>query len=169
MTNSQYQLYTLLVSLLSAIGTFSAVIVALYLANRERRISLKIDNDIFEFNNAPNNEYIFLQILNDGYQSIYIKNILLEHDIFCKKYIPVRDEYIYLPLTTYNPPVQKLEVGDLITLAIEKQFIIDIYNEILSTYSWYDKFTVKFVVTLSNGKAFKSKLNKTIKSLMGTS
>lgn len=166
MTNSEYQIYTLLVSLLSAIGTISAVIVALYLANKDRKISLKIDNNIFEFENSPNGEYIFIQILNNGYQPVYIKNILIERNIFYKKYIPINEKYIYMPQTSFTPPLHKLEVGEVVTLAIEKQFIQDIYKDILFDYSKLELFTLKFTVNISYSKTFRSKFHKNIKSLI---
>lgn len=162
MTNSEYQLYTLIVTFLSSIGTLLAVIVSLYLANRNRKISLKIDNDIFIFNDKS--EYIFIQIVNNGYIPVYIKNILLEHNFFCKKYIPINEKYIDKSKTSFNPPVHKLEVGDMITLAISIEFISDIYKDILSDYSKLNLLFLKFSVTTSFNKTFKVKLNKNILS-----
>ncbi len=90
MTAADNQLYTLIISFFSAVGTIGAVIVALYLARLNRKVSLKIDVDIFEFPNTPDEEYVFIQVVNDGYQPVCVKNILFQYGIFNKTIIRER-------------------------------------------------------------------------------
>lgn len=166
MTNSEYQLYTLLISFFGAIGTISAVIVALYLARLNRKTSLQVNTDIFEFRDSPDNEYIFIQVTNDGYQPVYIKNILFQYGIFNKKNIPVLEQYIYSQQSNFNPPVHKLEVGEMIHLAIKKQFLHDIYKDFLSKSPMKNIFTLKVIVSTTFNKVFKVKISSNIRNYL---
>lgn len=107
MTTAEHQLYTLLISFLSAIGTISAVIVALYLARLNRKTSLQINADLFEFRDSPDGEYVFIQVTNDGYQPVYIKNILFQYGIFNKKKHPnFRTKYVFQAKQFYTTCTQ---------------------------------------------------------------
>ena len=110
----------------SAFGTILAVIISLYLAYLNRKITLKISSNISLFNNGS--EYFFIKVANTGYNSVVINNILLQYGLFKKSYIVIND--ISLECSTLLPT--KIEVGDAITLCMnikkENNILKDIYN-----------------------------------------
>jgi len=162
MTNDDYRLCSLLISFFTALGTISAVFVALHLANRDKKILLNIGADIFLFNNK---EYLFIQIINNGYQIVYLKNILFRYGLFRKKYITINEKYIDFSHTTYKP-LQKLEVGEIVTLSVSKEFLKDIYKELLISTFNIKQHTLDIVVTTTLRNAFKVKANRKIKNIM---
>lgn len=166
MTNTEYQLYSLLISFFAAFGTILAVIVALYLANRDKKISLKINADIFLFNNDTNEEYFFIQVINNGSQVVYLKNILFQYGIFRKTNIPINQKYIIHTNTNYGPPFQKVEVGELVHIAVDKKFLKDIYNELLISNCDIKLFTLNIIATTTLEDVFKVKVNNEIKKVM---
>lgn len=166
MTTAEYELYTILITFLSAIGTISAVIVALYLARLNRKTSLQINADLFEFRDSPDGEYVFIQVTNDGYQPVYIKNILFQYDIFNKKNIPILKQNIYFKQSNFTPPVHKLEVGEMIHLAIKTQFLRDIYKDFLSKSPRINIFTLKVVVSTTFNKVYKVKISTDLRNYL---
>jgi len=166
MANDDYQLYSLLISFFTAFGTISAVIVALYLANKDKKISLKIDSDIWLPNNDIEEEYLFIQVMNNGYQVVYLKNILFRYGIFKKKFIPINGKYINHSSTSYRPPFQKLEVGEIITISVNKSFLRDIYKELLISTCDIKLLTLNIIASTTLGDVFKVKTNREIKKIM---
>ena len=166
MTNTEYQLYSLLVSLFATIGTIGAVIVALYLARLSRKISLLITADLFEFKGSPDGEYVFIQVTNDGYQPVYIKNILFQYGIWKKTNIPVLEQNIYFEQSNFNPPIHKLEVGNMIHLTIKKQFLNDIYKDFLSKSPMKKIFTLNVIVSTTFNKVYKVNISSNIRNYL---
>ena len=144
----------------SAFGTILAVIISLYLAYLNRKITLKISSNISLFNNGS--EYFFIKVANTGYNSVVINNILLQYGLFKKSYIVIND--ISLECSTLLPT--KIEVGDAITLCMnikkENNILKDIYNILKDKKLYLGIFTLTIVVNTATGKSFKNRVSKDI-------
>lgn len=57
---------------LSAFGTLSAVVVSLYIALSNRKISIAISSEIFDFGNG--NESLIIKVTNTGLRTVVINN-----------------------------------------------------------------------------------------------
>lgn len=163
---TDYQFYSLIISTLTAFGTIGSVIVSLYLASKYRKVSLKLYADIFLFQNSSDNEYFFIQVVNKGNQTVYIKNILLRYGLCKKKCIPISAKYIYDSPTNFKPPFHKLEVGQVATLAVNKSFLKDIYSELLTSKYDYKLWTLEVICVTTLGDVFKTKIKNEVKKVM---
>jgi len=148
----------------SAFGTILAVVVSLYLAYINRKISLNISSNISISNNGGNNRYFFIKVVNDGYNSIIVNNILLQYGLFKKIYISIGDNNISAECS--NPLPTKIEVGDAISLCVninkEDNMLEDFYNNFKKNNLYLNIFTLKIVVNTTSGKSFKNRVSKKI-------
>lgn len=148
----------------SAFGTILAVVVSLYLAYLNRKISLKISSNISIFNNGTDNRYFFIKVVNDGYNSAIINNILLQYGLFNKTYIGIGDKNISAECS--NPLPAKIEVGDAISLCVninkEDNMLEDFYNNFKKGNLYLNIFTLTIVVNTTSGKSFKNRVSKDI-------
>ena len=146
----------------SAFGTILAVVVSLYLAYLNRKISLNISSNIFSLNTGG--EYFFIKVVNDGYNSVIINNISLQYGLFRKTYIGIGDNNISSECSTSLPA--KIEVGDAVNLCMnidkEDNILENFYNNFLKTNLYINIFTLKIVVNTTSGKSFKNRVSKDI-------
>ena len=146
----------------SAFGTILAVVVSLYLAYLNRKISLNISSNIFLLDTGG--EYFFIKVVNDGYNSVIINNISLQYGLFRKTYIGIGYNNISSECSTSLPA--KIEVGDAVNLCMnidkEDNILENFYNNFLKTNLYINIFTLKIVVNTTSGKSFKNRVSKDI-------
>ncbi len=89
----------------SAIGTFLAVCVSLYISHSTRKIALTVASGIFIFNeNGADEEYLAINVTNTGYRTVFLNSLMcisFQVGLF-KKRILALDINI---LTSINPRV----------------------------------------------------------------
>ena len=111
MDKESVNIWTILPQWLGAIGTISAVIVALYLARRDKLIRCKVKITISViFDSLSNNyqKYLSIYITNTGYRSFLLTGFTWQRGSIKKKYydwIPALNNY------SFNIPI-KLEDGE---------------------------------------------------------
>ncbi len=111
MDNESVNIWTILPQWLGAVGTIAAVIVALYLARRDKLIRYKVKITVSViFDNLSNNyqKYLSIYITNTGFRSFLLTGITWQRGIIKKKY------YDWIPaLNNYSSSIPiKLEDGE---------------------------------------------------------
>lgn len=148
----------------SALGTFLAVTVSLYIALSSRRISIAISSGVFDFGNG--NESLIIKVTNTGLRTVVINNqacICFQAGRFNKKKnIGIGSNYIDQQKTTGFP--WRLTEGETAEL------VININN---SNGSWLQNFkkdsltgvsisTLNIMVFPNVSKPFKQRPDPTI-------
>lgn len=157
-------------SVLTAIGTISAVIFALWLARRDNKINLDVSVNITRhilIANEPipdDNEYLSITVTNLGVRDATITSSGWQFGIFKKQsFIQIYD--FSNPYITRLP--KKLNDGDRAELFISiddfkknKDFLNSIYDVYLSRL-WF--IFLKFNIYTSTGKVFNTRLNSRVR------
>lgn len=150
----------------SAIGTFFAVALSLYFSYTSRRIKLKVTSDIYEYNEeGVKNEYIIIQITNEGFRDVSINNCIFQFGRLGKTNIGIGQKHIDPSKSCQFP--YRLEENTTTHLAIKLNQKND-YNYLQNLFNNYlDVSCIKslrIVVYPNVGKPFKGKLGKTIQA-----
>lgn len=159
-------------STLTALGTLSAVILALYLARRDRNINLDISTNITRHillakKPIPDeSEYLSFSVTNTGFRDATITNISWKMGIFDKKHFMQIFDFAD-PYITRLPA--KLEDGDQANLFVKidqlrqnKDFLNQIYSGPFKQI-WFYFF--KVLVYTSTGEQFTSRPNKRVRKM----
>ena len=148
----------------SALGTFLAVSVSLYIALSSRKISIDISSGVFDFGNG--NESLILKVTNTGLRTVVINNqacICFQVGRFKnKKNIGIGSNYIDQQKTTVFP--WRLTEGETAEL------VVNINN---ANGNWFHNFkkdhltgisisTLNIMVFPNVSKPFKQKVDPTI-------
>jgi hypothetical protein len=150
---------------LSAIGTLSAVIVALYFSRKRGKISCIIDSNIskiFEEDKLDPLDVISITIVNTGTRAFAILSIYWQWGFFKKKLFfqpPTLSEYsTKLPL--------KISDGDEVNIYIPiKIFLTMITNDsshYFKKYFFIKKYSLKIMVYTSTKKKILKRVGKSI-------
>ena len=153
---------------LSAIGSISAVITALYFSYSNRKILLKISADIFEFSeNEKFEEYVCIQILNTGFKSTLLHSFGWQTGIFRKRIIMTgRNNIDHNKSSIFSC---KLAEGEMAQIAIKinqekhKNYLQMFFNDFLRKSPKMNLYSLKVVAYPSIGPPFKSKIGKTLR------
>lgn len=150
----------------SAVGTFLAVCVSLYISHSTRKISLSISSGIFLFNeNGVDEEYLGINVTNIGYRTVFLNNavcISFQIGLFKKTNIGIGFKYIDASKSSTFPC--KLGENETANLFIkinhdDVNWIKNFREEHLSGHSLS---SLRIVVYPNVGKPFKVKPDKTI-------
>jgi hypothetical protein len=154
----------------SALGTFAAVVVSLYLARISRRVRLKVSAGLeFRSINREHLEvgrYICIRIINVGYREAIITNIRWQAG-FLGKY--AMNQQIDSVETFHNPALP---------IRLKEQEYSEIYLELsddnfatawpirdyLSFRTKIRLYSVRLQVTISTGKIFSSRIDRGLRS-----
>ncbi len=152
---------------LSALGTIAAVIVALYLSNREKRIRLRVSAGhrmliIPGQNIQEENEFLVINIVNIGYRSAIITNIGWKVG-FIKKQLGIQmtinDGYSKRIPTKLN---EGEEANYYIPLNTETNWINNFLNNFLQPHPRLRLKFTKIQAFTSIGKTFESRIEKNL-------
>lgn len=150
----------------SAIGTFLAVCVSLYISHSTRKISLSISSGIFVFNeDGIDEEHLGINVTNIGYRTVFLNNavsISFQIGLFKKTNIGIGFKYIDASKSSSFPC--KLGENETANLFIkinhdDVNWIKNFREEHLSGHS---PSSLRIVVYPNVGKPFKVKPDKTI-------
>ena len=163
MTTCDFQFWTLIATWLAAIGTVSAVIVSLYVLISNRKISISITSDIYQFEGGK--ECLIIKVTNTGLRSVVINNC---HCIYfqigrfkSKKFIAIGTNYIDQRNSSSFPC--QLTEGEVLNL------VISLENE---DGNWLQNFKSEYLkgVPLSTLKVVVCpNVSKSIKTAVGNS
>ena len=79
---------------LSAIGTLLAVCVSLYISYSTRKIALQVSSGIIVFNeNGADEEYLAINVINTGYRTVFLNNLVCGFRVVTKAYHRERSAY----------------------------------------------------------------------------
>lgn len=155
----------------SAVGTISAVIVALYLSRKDRpKLKVKADIQILISNEIKDRpRYLTIEIVNIGVRPIKVVSVGWTIGLFKKQsYIQIltKDNTdILANLYSSNLPI-KLNEGDeakwLIPLDKEDNWV-DMFKENLSFFTRWDLRFTRLVVYTSHGISFKTAIGDGLK------
>lgn len=174
MNHESRNLLWLLPEWLTALGTLLAVIVALYLARRDRLIRCVGNAAVGEFKGSTSGEhpkYVAITTTNIGTRSFTLSNISLCIGIFKKRSFwmkPVENEYS-------SPLPTKLSDGEHANFFIPvESFLSKDAPEILrgrpSGFSSLWIRSLRMVVHTSTGDSFKFRVDKTLREeILGSS
>ncbi len=159
-------------SILTAIGTLSAVILSLYLSTRNRNIDLDVSVNISRqilMADPPipdDNKYLSFSITNVGFRDANITSVRWEMGLFDKKHFSQIFDFSH-PYITKLPA--KLKDGDQANLFIKvsemrnnEDFLQEIYNGPFSRI-WFLFFKLNAVT--STGEEFSCKMNKRVRKM----
>ena len=164
MSPEDIQFWSMIGTWVAGMGTVSAVIVSLYLAISERKVSLSITSEIFVFDD--NNERIIIKISNKGSRPVIIENnacIAFQAGWWKnKKNLGIGSNYIFLPNGIRFP--YRLDLGDCLDFGI---------NLVNQNGNWLENFkstflknrsilTLRVIVYPNASKPIKVKPGKTI-------
>ncbi len=150
----------------SAMGTFLAVCVSLYISYSTRRITLTVSSGIFIFNeNGVDEEYLAINVTNTGYRTVFLNSLMcisFQVGLFKKTNIGIGHKYIDTNKSSGFP----CKLGENETA----HMFLKINN---SNQNWLQNFkkeyldknsisTLRIVVYPNIGKPFRVKLDKTI-------
>ena len=153
----------------SAIGSLSAVILALYLSRQDKRVRLDVSVGhrvlITPGLNEPRPDYLAIKIVNIGHREVQISNLTWKTGVFKKSYGVqlIGKDVLSSPL-----PV-RLKDGEEANYFVELDQNDDWINKFIQDYlpnfpSLRLRF-IRFRVHTSIGKYFSSKLEKSFKEL----
>jgi hypothetical protein len=143
--DNQYKLINLIINIGTAVGTVGAVIVALWLAFRERRIFLNINAfysvQFSTINSKKNKEVISIQVTNCGSRSVLITSLGWKIGYFKKRYIIQIHDYTD-PLCSKLPST--LNDGEIAYYFIPKRIFFENIQTLFPNY-WkkFPWFSVK--------------------------
>jgi len=164
MTTYDFQFWTLIATWLAAIGTLSAVIVSLYVLISNRKISISISSDIYQFEGGK--ESLIIKLTNTGFRSAVINNphcICFQAGRFkSKKIIGIGTNYIDQQNSSSFPC--HLNEGETLDLVInikneEENWLQNLKSEYLKGFSLS---TLKIVVYPNVSKPIKKAVGNTI-------
>lgn len=164
MTTCDFQFWTLIATWLAATGTLSAVIVSLYVLLSNRKISIAVSSDIYQFEGE--NESLIIKLTNTGFRSTVINNshcICFQVGRFkSKKFIGIGTNYIDQQNSSSFPC--QLNEGETLSLVInmkngEENWLQDFKAKYLKGVSLS---TLKIVVYPNVGKSIKKTVGDTI-------
>jgi hypothetical protein len=154
---------------LSAIGSLSAVFLALYLSRQDKRVRLDVSVGhrlmITPGQAGPHPEYLAIKIVNIGHREAQISNLTWKTGIFKKSYAvqtTTRD-------LISSPMPHRIKDGEEASYFIELDsnndwiniFIKDFLPNFPSLRLWF----IRFRVHTSIGKSFSTKLESSFKKL----
>lgn len=166
-TMENYNIINTYATIFAAIGTISAVIVSLYFAYSNRKISLKVHTGIFQ-GSQDNKDYILIKILNDGNRAVTIsEHFGLEFGFPKKKNVIIGFKYIDKNQSSKFPC--KLYEGDeaVVIIPIEQSdgnYLEHFYNDFLIDSPMININTLKLQIYPSLGNTIKVKLDRSIKN-----
>jgi hypothetical protein len=152
----------------SAIGTFLAVCVSLYISYSTRKIALKIDSGIYKRLNGEGacEEYLGIYVTNTGYRTVFLNSsatISFQVGWFKKKTILIRNKYIADQSSNFPCKLGENETAHLFVKINNNDnninWIQNFNDEFLKNYSLS---TLKIIVFPNVGKPFKVKPAKDI-------
>lgn len=152
---------------LSAIGTFSAVIVSLYLAKLEKPLRLKIQAETRTIIDSNNEEYLMIEVINIGSRKANITGLGWTLGIFVKKsFIQIVKED-YRDLYSSPLPISLMDGEEarwLVPLK-EKKWLINFSTE-LGFFPRWSLYWMRLEVFTSNGGKFTTKIGKGLKQAL---
>lgn len=166
-TMENYNIINTYATIFAAIGTISAVIVSLYFAYSNRKISLKIHNGIFQ-GIEDNEDYILIRILNDGNRAVTISKYFgLQFGFFRKKNVIIGFNNIDWSRSSTFPC--KLYEGDeaVVIIPIEQSdgnYLEDFFKNFLVDSPMININTLKLQIYPNLGNTIKVKLDRSIKN-----
>ena len=142
---------------ISALGTFTAAFVALYISNRNRKISLRIYTSIVI--DPQKNRELLINVVNKGLMTITVNQINFYTGLFEKH-----------PFTLNSYPNNyffKINYGEegLKTVPIENIISPEFINKINVNDKFLNKLINKTYITIhtTTSKPFKAKLSKNVR------
>ena len=150
----------------SAIGTFLAVGVSLYISYSTRKIALAVSSGIFIFNeDGADEEYLAINVTNTGYRTVFLNSpmcISFQVGLFKKTNIGIGHKYIDLNKSSGFPcKLGENETASMF-LKINNGNINWLQNFKKQYLHKYSLSTLRIVVYPNVGKPFKVKPDKTI-------
>lgn len=151
---------------LSAIGTFLAVCVSLYISYSTRKIALTISSGIFIFSeNGSNEEYLAINVTNTGYRTVFLNSLMcisFQVGLFKKTNIGIGHKYIDINKSSGFPcKLGENETANML-LKINNNNINWLQNFKKEYLQKYSPSTLRVVIYPNVGKPFKVKPDKTI-------
>ncbi len=150
----------------SAIGTFLAVCVSLYISHSTRKIALTISSGIFIFNeNGVDEEYLAINVTNTGYRTVFLNSLMcitFQLGLFKKTNIGIGHKYIDPNKSSAFPC--KLGENETAQLFVKinnggLNWIHNFKEEHLKNHSLS---TLRIIVCPNVGKPFKVKVDQSI-------
>ena len=166
-TTDNYNIINTYATIFDAIGTISAVILSLYFAYSNRKVSLKIYNAIYQ-GSQDNKDFILIKILNNGNRPVTIsEHFGFEFGFPKKRNIIIGFNNIDWTLSSKFPC--KLYDGDeaVVIIPIEQDdgnYLEDFYKEFLINSPMININTLKLQIYPNLGKTIKVKLDRSIKN-----
>ncbi len=171
MSEEQFRLYSLIINIILALATFSAVFVALWQTKYNNRKKIKLNfTDDMKIASTMSNEflnYVALQVINIGNRKVIIQNwgISLKN----KHYL------LFMPEIINDPILKQINTKTPVEINIENSvnfcFPLESFRKILKDHLDKGLFNEKehlvFKVNDSVGKTYTLKINKTVKELIG--
>ncbi|EJG1207163.1 hypothetical protein CVA86_RS21880 [Vibrio parahaemolyticus] len=168
MTTEDIQFWSMVGTWVAGIGTVLAVILSLYLAISERRVSLFITSGVYDFDDGS--EKMVIKIVNNGSRPVTISNpacIALQAGWFKnKKCLGVGTNYISFPSDDKFP--YQLNSGDGFDFGInlnnqDGNWLVNLKSSFLQNRSLS---SLRVVVFPNGSKPIKAKLGKSIMRLL---
>lgn len=166
-TMENYNIINTYATIFAAIGTVSAVIVSLYFAYINRKISLKIHNGIYQ-GSRDNKDFILIKILNNGNRAVSIsEHFGLQFGLFKKQNVIIGFNNIDWSQSSTFPC--KLYEGDeaAVIIPIEQDdgnYLEDFYKKFLIDSPMININTLKLQIYPNIGNTIKVKLDRSIKN-----
>jgi hypothetical protein len=151
---------------LSALGTISAVIVSLYLATRDRRISLKVSAGVKIIMQGGHSEtFIGVSAVNMGRREVTITGIGWQTGLFRKR------EFVQLGFSPHSSDLPaRLQDGETANYFIPLEntgnhWVLKVKDD-LGKCLWFKVYFMKALVVTSIGKTFRVRVNRNIRDLL---
>ncbi|QOQ70277.1 hypothetical protein [Photobacterium damselae] len=163
MTTEDIQFWSMVGTWVAGIGTILAVTLSLYLAISERRVSLFITSDVYDFDDGS--EKMIIKIVNNGSRPVTISNhacIALQSGWFKKKCLGIGTSYISFPNDDRYPC--QLNSGDCLNFGInlnnqDGNWLVNLKSNFLQNRSLS---SLRIIVYPNGSKPIKAKLGKSI-------
>jgi len=165
-TMENYNIINTYATIFAAIGTISAVVLSLYFAYSNRRISLKIHAGMYK-GSQDNKDFILIKILNNGNRTVTIsEHFGFEFGLFRKKNLIIGFKNIDWNQSTRFPC--KLYDGDeaVVVIPMEQEYgdyLETFYKDFLIDSPRVNINTLKLQIFPNLGNTIKVKLDKSIK------
>ncbi len=165
-TIENYNIINTYATIFAAIGTVSAVILSLYFAYSNRRISLKIHTGIYQ-GSEDNKDFILIKILNTGNRAVSIsEHFGFQFGLFSKKNVIIGFKNIDWNQSTRFPC--KLYDGDeaVVVIPMEQEYgdyLETFYKDFLIDSPKININTLRLQIFPNIGDTIKVKLDKSIK------
>jgi len=156
---------------LSAIGTILLAWLTFYLYRRDKKIKLKVNTDLgLDYENGEEKETINIYVINVGYRTTYLKDIVFKAKFFNRK-SSFRIES-YLNISDYlNKLKIELKPQDATSINFDKnKFINEVTNELHKIlpkgFIKLGVYLSKIGVKTSSKKIYKERVSKDVRKLL---